>query len=51
VDDPDHATIRAAAAAGAGRVRLQHGVVILIVFVLVAFIGIPVFLSWKRNRG
>jgi len=25
--------------------------VILVIFVLVAFIGIPVFLSWKRNRG
>jgi hypothetical protein len=25
--------------------------VILVVFVLVAFIGIPVFLSWKRGRG
>jgi hypothetical protein len=25
--------------------------VILLVFVMVAFIGIPVFLSWKRNRG
>jgi hypothetical protein len=24
---------------------------ILIVFVMVAFIGMPVFLSWKRNRG
>jgi hypothetical protein len=25
--------------------------VILVAFVMIAFIGIPVFLSWKRNRG
>jgi hypothetical protein len=31
--------------------RVERWSVILVVFVLVAFIGIPVFLSWKRNRG
>ena len=31
--------------------RVERWSVILIAFVLVAFIGIPVFLSWKRNRG
>ena len=26
------------------------GPVLLVVFVLVAFIGVPVFLSWRRGR-
>jgi hypothetical protein len=31
--------------------RLELWSVILVAFVMIAFIGIPVFLSWKRNRG
>jgi hypothetical protein len=31
--------------------RVERWSVILVAFVMIAFIGIPVFLSWKRNRG
>jgi hypothetical protein len=50
VDDGDHATLRARPLRPRDRVGVQRRVVILIAFVLLAFVGVPVFLSWKRNR-
>jgi len=51
VDDPDHAIVCTDPAPAGRSGSWLTPVVILIVFVFVAFIGIPVFLSWKRNRG